>query len=67
MQNLAMRDPEQDADRVDSHNEVQKTQSSGKDIMLSVTERSVALKHVESEDLTLIHKPHEEVSEMLQT
>ena len=62
------RDPEQYAKRVDSQNQVQETQSTGKDIlMLSRTERSVALKHEESEDPPLVHKPHDEAHERLKT
>ena len=61
MQNLAGKVSERDANRVDSPNHVQNTQHS------SGTERLVALQHEESEDSTLIHRPHDEVSNILQT
>ena len=51
VKNMAGRDVAQDQKRVDSQNQVQETRSPGKDVvMLSRTERSVALKHEESED-----------------
>ena len=63
MQNLAGRDSRQGGNRVDSKNHVQNTQHSEKDIiMLSGIEKSVALKHEEPENPTLIHRPYDEVS-----
>ena len=60
--------PEQDTNNVDSQDQVQKTQSSSKDIlMLLGTKRLYTWKHEESDVLTLNHKPHDEMSEMLQT
>ena len=35
--------------------------------MLSGTKKSVALKYEESDDLTLIHKPHDEANEVLRS
>ena len=35
--------------------------------MMSCTEKSLALKHQESEDPTLIHKTHDEANEVLKT
>ena len=68
MQNQVRTDSERDANRGDSQNHVQKTQHSEKDIFrLSGTKRPVALKHEESEDPTLIPRPSDEVSNMLQT
>ena len=54
--------------RTELTHSLQKTESSGKDtLVLPGTERSVALKQEESEDPTLIHNSHDEVSDMLQT
>ena len=62
--NRARREPEQETNRLNSN--VQKSQSSGVDkTILSGAERSLALKHEESEDPTLIHKPHDQASEAL--
>ena len=48
--------------------QVQTAQYLGNDnVMLSGTERLVALKHEESEDPTLIHKSHDEANERLKT
>ena len=64
--NIARRDPEQDTNRVDPTKHVQKTQPSENDkVMLSDTEKAVALRHEESEDLALIYKPHDEANERL--
>ena len=64
--NIARRDPEQDTNRVDPTKHVQKTQPSENDkVMLSDTEKAVALRHEESEDLALICKPHDEANERL--
>ena len=63
--NIARRDPEQDTNRVDPKH-VQKTQPSENDkVMLSDTEKAVALRHEEPEDLALIYKPHDEANERL--
>ena len=51
MQNPAKKDPWRDANGADSQHHVQKTQFSEKDILvLSGTEKSIALKHEQSED-----------------
>ena len=64
--NIARRDPEQDTNRVDPTKHVQKTQPSENDkVMLSDTEKAVALRHEESKDLALIYKPHDEANERL--
>ena len=64
--NIARRDPEQDTNRVDPTKHVQKTQPSENDtVMLSDTEKAVALRHEESEDLASIYKPHDEANETL--
>ena len=58
MQNLAGRDCERDANRVDSQSHVQKTKYSAKEtLMLSGIERPVVLQHEESEDPTMFHRP----------
>ena len=68
VKNLAEKNLEQDSNRDDSHNHMEHKQSSGKgEFLLSGTERSVALKHEESRDLTLIHKPHDAMIELLKT
>ena len=55
-------------ERLVASKQVQKAQHMENDkVMLSGTERLVTLKHEESEDPTLIHKPHDEANERLKT
>ena len=59
MQNTVGRNSERDAKGVDSQKHLQRTQHSEQRIMMMFgAEKSVALKHEESEDPRLIHKPY---------
>ena len=65
LSNRAGRDPEQATNRLDSNVQKNTTLEVDKTI-LSGTERSIALKHKEQEDPTLIHKPQDEANQVLE-
>ena len=68
MQNPVRRDAWRDANRSDSTDRGQKTRHLEWDMLaLSGTEKSVALRHEESEDPTLIRRLHDEMGKMMQT